>query len=460
MPFVKKTASPAEERRRAEKTQVWLSPVRRIERLAAEERICAMTFDDGPCRLPACPDRFRGKPLTLVLAELLERYGARGTFLVVGDTSGGYPDKPGKPGSPFWNGTAYDHFPDFGRDDQGGAANCPELISRLLAGGHEIASHGYAHRLFGRKALLHGGRRCLPDLEAAEADLRLLHKTVEDGWGYPMRLCRPPRGEDGMKGGFTSYDVFALMGYQYLSAGFDGACRLPGRSYQAEVEAAWRPMERLLLEDPDAFRGQVIALKDGCNMARRTPVADALERQLRLLTDHGYKVVTASELLERAPFRDAAAESRTGRDARRLLRMGWCVAYQDNALRPERTLTRGELAMMAFGWETVRRRIELVRSGRAPFRDMAPRDPYAAAAVLAVETGAMAAPEGRFRPDDAVTPVEVAQFCATPAGTHAASGRLGEDQPRGVFLPDCRADAVRAALTLRPAGREYTARRR
>ena len=404
MPFVKKTASPAEERRRAEKTQVWLSPVRRIERLAAEERICAMTFDDGPCRLPACPDRFRGKPLTLVLAELLERYGARGTFLVVGDTSGGYPDKPGKPGSPFWNGTAYDHFPDFGRDDQGGAANCPELISRLLARGHEIASHGYAHRLFGRKALLHGGRRCLPDLEAAEADLRLLHKTVEDGWGYPMRLCRPPRGEDGMKGGFTSYDVFALMGYQYLSAGFDGACRLPGRSYQAEVEAAWRPMERLLLEDPDAFRGQVIALKDGCNMARRTPVADALERQLRLLTDHGYKVVTASELLERAPFRDAAAESRTGRDARRLLRMGWCVAYQDNALRPERTLTRGELAMMAFGWET------------------APRDPYAAAAVLAVETGAMAAPEGRFRPDDAVTPVEAAQFCAT---------RLGRTPPLG-----------------------------
>lgn len=405
-----------------ERTPVYLSPVRRIEQVAARERICAMTFDDGPCRLPACPDRFRGKPLTLVLAELLERYGARGTFLVVGDTSGGYPDKPGKPGSPFWNGTAYDHFPDFGRDDQGGAANCPELISRLLAGGHEIASHGYAHRLFGRKALLHGGRRCLPDLEAAEADLRLLHKTVEDGWGYPMRLCRPPRGEDGMKGGFTSYDVFALMGYQYLSAGFDGACRLPGRSYQAEVEAAWRPMERLLLEDPDAFRGQVIALKDGCNMARRTPVADALERQLRLLTDHGYKVVTASELLERAPFRDAAAESRTGRDARRLLRMGWCAAYQDNALRPERTLTRGELAMMAFGWETVRRRIELVRSGRAPFRDMAPRDPYAAAAVLAVETGAMAAPEGRFRPDDAVTPVEVAQFCAT---------RLGRTPPLG-----------------------------
>lgn len=416
MPFVMNTAAPADRRRRREKPPLWLSPVRRIERLATTERICAITFDDGPCRLPACPDRFRGKPLTLALAELLERYGARGTFLVVGDTSGSYPDKPGKPGSLSWNGAAYDHFPDFGKDSQGGAANCPELISRLLAGGHEIASHSYTHRLFGRRALLHGSRKCLPDLEAAVTDLRMLHRAMEDGWGYPMRLGRPPRCEDLMKGGFTSYDAFALMGYQYLSAGFDGACRLPRASYQAEVEAAWRPMERLLLEDPDAFRGQIIALKDGCNMARRTPVADALEKQLRLLADHGYRVVTASELLERAPFRDAAAESPTGRAARRLLRMGWCVAFQDNTLRPDRTLTRGELAMMAFGWETVRRRIELVRSGRAPFRDMGPRDPYAAAAALAVETGAMSAPGGRFRPDDAVTPVETAQFCATRLG--------------------------------------------
>ena len=78
----------------------------------------------------------------------------------------------------------------------------------------------------------------VPLHDPAEADLRLLHKTMEDGWGYPMRLGRPPRWEDDMKGGFTSYDVFALMGYQYLSAGFDGACRLPGKSYQAEVEAA------------------------------------------------------------------------------------------------------------------------------------------------------------------------------------------------------------------------------
>lgn len=101
---------------------------------------------------------------------------------------------------------------------------------------------------------------------------------------------------------------------------------------------------------------------------------------------------------------------RVERAARRLLGLGWCPAFQDNALRPEAALTRGELAMMAFGWETVRRRVELVRSGRAPFRDMGPRDPYAAAAALAVETGAMAAPGGRFRPGAPVSPV----FQATP----------------------------------------------
>lgn len=422
MPFIKKNVRPAEpDLRRREKEALRISPVRRIERVAAAGRVCAITFEDGPCRLPALPDRFRGKPLTLVLAEMLERYGAKGTFAVVGDTSGNYPDHPGRAGSSSWNGAAWDHFPDFGRDGQGGAVRCPELISRLLAGGHEIASHGYAHVPFGWTAA-QGVRRYLPDLGGVMTDLRRLHKVMEDGWGYPLRLSRPPRGVDNIKGGFSSYDAYALMGYQYLAAGFDGAGRAPMGSYEAEVGAVWQPMERLLLEDPDAFCGQIILMKDGCNMARRTPVADGLERQLRLLSDQGYRVVTVSELLEQAPFRDATADSGYGRAALRLLGLGWCPAFQDNTLRPEAVLTRGELAMMAYGWETVRRRVELIRAGKAPFRDMGPRDPYAAAAALAVETGSMAAPGGRFRPDAAVTPVELAQFCAT---------RLGRTPPLG-----------------------------
>ncbi len=406
-----------------ERTPVYLSPVRRIEQVAARERICAMTFDDGPCRLPASPDRFRGKALTLVLAETLERYGARGTFDVVGDTSANYPDRAGKHGSASWGGVAYDHYPDFQKDDQGGVAHCPELVSRLLAGGHEITSHTYAHVLFGWKPLVYGRRKCLQGLDPVAADLKKLHHALEKGWGYSMRLGRPPHYVDGIKGGFTSYDAYALMGYQYMAASFDGAGWLPLASYEAEVEATWRPMERLLLEDPDAFRGQIIFQKDGFNMARRTPVADGLDKQLQLLTDHGYQVVTVSELLERAPFRDAAPDTPEGRAARRLLDQGWCVAFQDNTLRPGETLTRGELAMMAYGWETVKDRIALTRSGRAPFRDMAHRHPYGAAAVRAAQTGAMAAVDGRFRPDDPVTPVELAQVCATRLGRTPELGR-------------------------------------
>ena len=406
-----------------ERTPVYLSPVRRIEQVAARERICAMTFDDGPCRLPASPDRFRGKALTLVLAETLERYGARGTFDVVGDTSANYPDRAGKHGSASWGGVAYDHYPDFQKDDQGGVAHCPELVSRLLAGGHEITSHTYAHVLFGWKPLVYGRRKDLQGLDPVAADLKKLHHALEKGWGYSMRLGRPPHYVDGIKGGFTSYDAYALMGYQYMAASFDGAGWLPLASYEAEVEATWRPMERLLLEDPDAFRGQIIFQKDGFNMARRTPVADGLDKQLQLLTDHGYQVVTVSELLERSPFRDAAPDTPEGRAARRLLDQGWCVAFQDNTLRPGETLTRGELAMMAYGWETVKDRIALTRSGRAPFRDMAHRHPYGAAAVRAAQTGAMAAVDGRFRPDDPVTPVELAQVCATRLGRTPELGR-------------------------------------
>lgn len=415
------------------KPPVYLSPVRRVQRVATTERICAMAFFGGPSRLPANPDRFRGKGLTLVLAELLERYGARGTFAVVGDTSANYPDRAGKHGGPSWSGAVYDHVPDFGKDGQGGVANCPELVSRLLAGGHELASLGYACVPFGPLPLSAGRRKHLRGPEQVMADLKRLHQAVDSGWNYPIRLGCPPRAVDGIQGGLTSYDAYAVLGYQYLSASFDGAARHPLPTYQAEVEAMWRPMERLLLEDPDALRGQIIGLPDGYNTARRTPVADGLARQLQLLTDLGYRVVTVSELLERSPFRDAVPDSAVGRAARRLLGLGWCVAYQDNTLRPDEILTRGELAMMAFGAETVRRRIELIRCGRAPFRDMAPRHPYAAAAALADGTRAMPASDGRFRPDDPVTGPEVARLCAARLGRTVA-GELDRPITHGEFF--------------------------
>lgn len=411
-----------------------ISPVRRIARLATEERLCAMTFSDGPCALPARPDNYRGKALTLVLAETLERFSARGTFLVVGDTSGNYPDRPGRPGTRGWNGKVYDHFPAYERDGQGGAVNCGELISRLLAGGHELAGCSYAHVPYGR--VPRGKRGHIRDLERVLRDLERLHHVLKDEWDFSLRLARPPQESAYLPGGFDCCDAFALMGYQYLSGSFPGEGCRPLRSYGAEVASAWRPMERLLLEDPDGMRGQIVSARDGFDPWGRSPAAEALEKQLTLLTDLGYRVVTASELIARAPFADEGPRTDVGRAAKDLLRRGWCPACRDNTIRKDAALRRGDLAMMAFGWETVRRRVALIRSGKAPFRDMGPRHPYAAAAERAAATGAMTADGGRFRPDQAVTVFDLQRFCDVRLGRSVFPAKESFTRGEAILLLD------------------------
>ena len=400
-----------------ENTPVYLSPVRRIERVALGERICAMTFDDGPCRLPADPDEFGGKPLTLVLAETLEKYGALGSFDVVGDTSWNYPDVAGKHGSASWGGVAYDHYPDFGKDADGGAVHCPELIDRLLAGGHEITSHTYSHVLFGRKNLVYGKRHTLSGLEPVVEDLEKLHTLMKDKYGYTITLSRPPHYVDGIAGGFNSYDAYGKMGYQYMAASFDGAGWLPLATYEAEVEATWKPIEQRLSEDPDYFRGQIIFQKDGYNMARRSPIAHGLEKQLQLLTEKGYKVVTVSQLLAQSPFLDLPQSDPRAAAAKRLMEAGWCPAYRDNTLRVDSSLTRGELAMMAYGWEGVDLRIALVKGEeKLPWSDLKPTHPYAGALLVAFRAGAMALRGGRSDCDAPATGEEVKSFLTARLG--------------------------------------------
>lgn len=391
------------------RTPVYLSPVRRIQRVATEERLCAMTFDDGPCRLPPSPDAWGGQPLTLVLAEALEKYGALGTFDVVGDTSKNYPDKAGKHGSASWGGVAYDHYPDFGKDGDGGVAHCPELVERLLKAGHEITSHTWSHVLFGPKALVYGRRHHLTGLDPVVEDLRTMHRTMREQWGYDIRLSRPPHYVDKIQGGFSTYDAYGLLGYQYLGASFDGAGWLPLGSYQQEVEATWRPLEQALLGDEESLRGQIIFQKDGFNMARRTPIAHGLEKQLQLLSERGYRVVTVSQLLALSPFQDVLPDTPEGAGARFLLEQGWCPAYRDNTLRPEQVLTRGELAQLAYGWEGVSRRVKLIQAGQRPFQDMQPGHPYSGAAAVAVEQGGMGTVGQAFQPEKPATREEVAE---------------------------------------------------
>ena len=127
--------------------------MRRIERVALKERIVAMTFDDGPCALPANPPADGDKPLTLCILETLERYGALGTFDVVGGHIEKLPPTLSA-GRARRRGAALNSttIPISKRTPSAALSHAPSLPKRILDGGHEITSHSWAHVLFEAKA--------------------------------------------------------------------------------------------------------------------------------------------------------------------------------------------------------------------------------------------------------------------------------------------------------------------
>ena len=348
-----------------------LSYARRLERIKTTRRICAMTFDDGPMDMPCSPDRFGGRSLTDVLLDTLGELGAKGTFDVVGDTSENYPDEAGKLGSAAWGGVKYDHYPDIHCDDRGGVVHNDRLIRRMLDEGHQITSHGYRHIIFGRKAYVYRGREFLGSLERAVDDLKKLDTLMLDKYGYQLTMHRPPHYVDKMQDGFTSYDVCDVMGYQYMAASFDGAGWLPSSltdpeaALEAEVNAMVEPLRRALEADPAFFCGQIIFQKDGYNMAKRTPVAFGLRKQLELLKQYGYEIVTVQQLMEESPFADVGRDDPLF-DTLCALEKQSAIVYSDNRLRLDETMTCGELAMLLCPKEEAlaRRHAAVRRSGK------------------------------------------------------------------------------------------------
>lgn len=338
--IVKKLIMPAEKH--------YVGYTRRIERVQTTRRICAMTFDDGPMGLPASPDRFDGRALTDVLLDTLAQYGARGSFDVIGDTSANYPDEAGKLGSAAWGGVRFDHYPDIHCDEQGGAEHNDRLIRRMLAEGHQITNHSYRHILFGKKPFVYGAREYLPDFDAAVEDLGRLHALMQTRYGYTMTLARPPHYVDKMTGGFTSYDVYDHMGYQYMAASFDGAGWLP--STDPDPEAA------LQAESPFA------------DVGREEPLFDRLT---------------------------ALAEQRA-------------IVFSDNRLRLDDPMTVGELAMLLTPKaDAIARRVaQLHRTGRAGAYDGAMawcRENGLVSAAAHPADHVTALPEAWFVPTDGFT---------------------------------------------------------
>lgn len=381
---------------------------RRIERVKTGKRVCAMTFDDGPMDLPASPDRFGGKAMTDVLLDTLKAYGAHVTFDVVGDTSENYPDEAGALGSAAWGGIQYDHYPDFGQDAHGGAEHCERLIRRMLDEGHQITNHGYRHIIFGKKPFVYGKRVSLDSLDAAVADLKRLDTLMRSRYGYALTMGRPPHYVDKIGDGFTSYDVYDRLGYQYMAASFDGAGWLPSTlqdpdaALDAEVAAMINPMRAALEANPDFFCGQIIFQKDGYNMGKRTPIAFALGEQLKLLKEYGYEVVTVDQLMRESPFADVGADDPLLPKLSSLAETAG-VAFTDNRARLDQTMTWGELAMLLAP------KAEAMAKREAMIRKAGKAHPYAGALAWCVEQKLV---DAGASPDAPVTALPEGSFAA------------------------------------------------
>ncbi|MBO5110124.1 MAG: polysaccharide deacetylase family protein [Clostridia bacterium] len=375
----------------------YVSLVRRIDRVAVEEKVCAMTFDDGPCALPPSPNTGKHASLTEAILSALTSYGATATFDIIGDTSENYPDVAGEAGRADWGGVAYDHYPYLNEDAMGGAVHQPELVKKMLEAGCELSNHAYRHVLFGRKSFVYGKRHTWHTAEEVLLDAERLHRYTKDTFDVTLKLARPPHYVDRIGKLLTSYDVYERMGYQYMGASFDGAGWLPLDTYAAEVSAMTVPIAAALAEDKNALCGQIIFGKDGYNMAFRSPVADALPKQLKLLTEAGYRVVTVSELMSLGQFSDVSRSHPLYADAEALLCAGRPVAYRDNTLRPEAAVTVGEMFYMLSTPENWEERYQALSRGENTrvWGGCRLSHPYGAGALYAAEHGIPSTSVGR-----------------------------------------------------------------
>ncbi len=358
------------------RSPAYMSYCRKIDRIMTNEKVCAMTFDDGPTR---------SMDLTKTLVKTLNAFNAKGTFDIIGTTKNNYPDKIGKISTPSWGGISYDHYPKFNDDKNAGAVNCPELIEFILNSGHEITNHTYSHILFGKKNIIYSSRKTFNSYDEVYNDVNKLHNHIKDKYNIEMKFSRPPHYVDNIKGGLSSYDVYSSLGYDYLCASFDGAGWLPCENEEDEVEAMLTSLKNTLSKNSNALCGQIIFQKDGFNMALRAPVIKGLKKQLEILEEYGYKVVTVTELLQFSPFKDVNSDDCDFMLFCKLLKSK-PIAYNDNTLSPERIMTVGELAMLtAPKAYTVNKRIEMIKNKtHIPYRFKAIH-PYSGAMLWCIE---------------------------------------------------------------------------
>lgn len=185
----------------------------------------ALSFDDGP-----------HPRLTPVILEILEEYGIKATFFMVGENVGYYP-----------------------------------AAARAVAeAGHEIGNHTFSHRKFGRM-----GRADM------EREIVSCEEAIAALTERPVRFIRPPEGE-------MSETVRQVAGdLRYRVILWDVDTRDWAHTPPDEIT-------RHILDTVQA--GDIILMHDFIGYDSPTP--EALRRVIPALLERGYRFVTVGELVD------------------------------------------------------------------------------------------------------------------------------------------------------------------
>jgi peptidoglycan/xylan/chitin deacetylase (PgdA/CDA1 family)/uncharacterized membrane protein YbhN (UPF0104 family) len=204
------------------------------------DRVLALTFDDGPSAEWTPP----------VLDALAER-GARATFFVLGRHAEAH----------------------------------PEIIRRMRAEGHEIASHGYDHALL-----------TFASQADVERQLERTEATINEALGesHSARLFRAPHGfRNPFVGRATRRRGYEVVGW---TKGVWDTAKPGVEAIVRRTSGAFRPGGILLLHDADGSG-------DGDD---RSQTAEAVPEILERAHAAGYELVTVSDLALRAPAKRTA----------------------------------------------------------------------------------------------------------------------------------------------------------
>jgi peptidoglycan/xylan/chitin deacetylase (PgdA/CDA1 family) len=206
----------------ADPVVIWAGP--------PQEKAVALTFDDGPSRL-----------YTPQILALLKKYGAHGTFFVIGHK----------------------------------VEETPELVRAELRGGNEVGNHSFSHPRLPQEDQLTREQ----ELERTGLDLDLV------GCPWRDRLFRPPYSASDVRlKSYVAHTGRRMVMWSIDSGDWRG---LPAPAIINNVLARVKNGAIIIFHDSDEY-----------SSADRRPTVEALKAILSALKTQGYQMVTVSKLMQ------------------------------------------------------------------------------------------------------------------------------------------------------------------